>query len=93
MKIIEPTAPAALPMEKDQNAREPLRREQVDLSALATEVLQACRERDPARVLEAHIEPGLQATGDRRLLRQVFDNLLKLMDTSFVNDLNLEFYI
>jgi signal transduction histidine kinase len=57
-------------------AREPLRREQVDLSALAAEVLQACRERDPARVLESHIEPGLLATGDRRLLRQVFDNLL-----------------
>ena len=57
-------------------AREPLRREPVDLSALAAEVLQACRERDPARVLESHIEPGLQATGDRRLLRQVFDNLL-----------------
>ena len=57
-------------------SREPLRREQVDLSALAAEVLQACRERDPSRVLESHIEPGLQATGDRRLLRQVFDNLL-----------------
>lgn len=57
-------------------AREPLRREQVDLSALAAEVLQTCRERDPARVLESHIAPGLQATGDRRLLRQVFDNLL-----------------
>jgi PAS domain S-box-containing protein len=57
-------------------AREPLRREQVDLSALAAEVLQACRERDPARVIESHIEPGLQAIGDRRLLRQVFDNLL-----------------
>ena len=54
-------------------AREPLRREQVDLSALAAEVLQGCRERDPARVLESHIEPGLLATGDRRLLRQVFE--------------------
>jgi PAS domain S-box-containing protein len=57
-------------------AREPLRREQVDLSALAAEVLQACRERDPGRVLQAQIAPGLSATGDRRLLRQLLDNLL-----------------
>jgi signal transduction histidine kinase len=57
-------------------SREPLRREQVDLSALAAELLQSCRERDPARVLESHIEPGLLATGDHRLLRQLLDNLL-----------------
>jgi PAS domain S-box-containing protein len=57
-------------------SREPLRREQVDLSALAAELLQSCRERDPARVLESNIEPGLLATGDHRLLRQLLDNLL-----------------
>ena len=57
-------------------SRKPLRREQVDLSGLAAELLQSCRERDPARVLESHIEPGLLATGDHRLLRQVLDNLL-----------------
>lgn len=57
-------------------ARAPLRHDRVDLSALANEVLANCRERDPARVLEATVEPALVATGDNRLLRQVLDNLL-----------------
>lgn len=57
-------------------ARAPLRHDHVDLSALANEVLTHCRERDPSRVLEAQVEPGLVATGDNRLLRQVLDNLL-----------------
>ncbi len=57
-------------------ARAPLRHERVDLSALANEVLTHCRERDPTRVLMAQVEPGLIATGDHRLLRQVLDNLL-----------------
>ena len=57
-------------------ARAPLRHERVDLSALANEVLTNCREREPTRVLMAQVEPGLIATGDHRLLRQVLDNLL-----------------
>jgi signal transduction histidine kinase len=57
-------------------ARAPLRHDRVDLSALANEVLTTCRERDPSRVLEARVQPGLMATGDQRLLRQVLDNLL-----------------
>jgi PAS domain S-box-containing protein len=57
-------------------ARAPLRHDRVELSALANEVLANCRERDPSRVLQAQVEPGLVATGDNRLLRQVLDNLL-----------------
>ncbi len=57
-------------------ARAPLRHDSVDLSDLANQVLVFLRERDPARVLEAHVEPGLVATGDNRLLRQVLENLL-----------------
>jgi light-regulated signal transduction histidine kinase (bacteriophytochrome) len=57
-------------------ARAPLRHDSVDLSALAHEVLTTCREREPSRVLEAQVQPGLMATGDQRLLRQVLDNLL-----------------
>lgn len=57
-------------------AKAPLRHERVNLSALANEALANCRERDPTRVLEAQVEAGLIATGDRRLLRQVFQNLL-----------------
>ena len=57
-------------------ARAPLRHDRVDLSELANKVLVFLRERDPARVVEAHVEPGLFAIGDQRLLRQVFENLL-----------------
>jgi len=57
-------------------AREPLLSEQVDLSAMAAEVLASLGERDPSRVLQAQIEPGLGATGDHRLLRQLMENLL-----------------
>jgi signal transduction histidine kinase len=57
-------------------AREPLRREPVDLSAMAAEVLASLSERDPSRVLQAQIEPGLGATGDHLLLRQLMENLL-----------------
>lgn len=57
-------------------ARTPLRHDRVDLSELANKVLALIHERDPTRVLEAQIEPGLIATGDHRLLRQVLDNLL-----------------
>jgi light-regulated signal transduction histidine kinase (bacteriophytochrome) len=57
-------------------AREPLRREAVDLSAMAAEVLASLSEREPSRVLQAQIEPGLGATGDHRLLRQLMENLL-----------------
>ena len=57
-------------------ARTPLRHDLVDLSELAHIVLTRCREREPARMLEAHVEAGLTATGDNRLLRQVLENLL-----------------
>ena len=57
-------------------SREPLRHEVVDLSALAAEVLSLLCERDPSRVLQSQIEPGLLATGDHRLLRQLMENLL-----------------
>ena len=50
--------------------------ETVDLSALATSLLTACQERDPGRLARCHIEPGLLAQGDARLLKQVLDNLL-----------------
>jgi signal transduction histidine kinase len=57
-------------------ARAPLKHELVDLSALASEVLTSFQERDPARVLEADVAPGLSAMGDPRLMRQLLDNLL-----------------
>lgn len=54
----------------------PLVRDEVDLSALANEVLARLREADPHRQVEATVEAGLRASGDRALLRQVLENLL-----------------
>ncbi|GAB3473205.1 sensor histidine kinase [Polaromonas eurypsychrophila] len=53
-----------------------LRWENVDLSTMAETVLNAYREREPDRVVQLAIQPGLIVLGDPRLLRQVLDNLL-----------------
>ncbi len=50
--------------------------EAVDLSAMAGAVLGGRCEREPNRPVAISITPGLQVTGDRRLLQQVMDNLL-----------------
>ena len=59
-----------------QVSRASLRWEAVDLSALAHGLLAGCQEREPDRLAKCHIEPGLRAHGDARLLKQVLDNLL-----------------
>ena len=59
-----------------QVSRTSLRRESVDLSALAETVLNAYREREPDRAVQLAIQPGLVVQGDPGLLRQVLDNLL-----------------
>lgn len=51
-------------------------REEVDLSALAAEVVEELRRRDPGRQVEVDIETGMRARGDGRLLQIVLDNLL-----------------
>jgi signal transduction histidine kinase len=48
----------------------------VDLSAMAHAVLAGYCEREPQRQAAFTIMPGLQVTGDHRLLQQVMDNLL-----------------
>ncbi len=50
--------------------------EAVDLSAMARAVLDGHCEREPQRPAAIEIAPGLQVTGDHRLLQQVMDNLL-----------------
>ena len=50
--------------------------EAVDLSALASEVLDALVAREPQRPRLLSVQPGLAAWGDRMLLRQLLDNLL-----------------
>ena len=55
---------------------QPLRRQPVDLSALAEGVIDELRRHSPGREVAMHIEPGLHADGDPTLLRIVLDNLL-----------------
>jgi signal transduction histidine kinase len=57
-------------------SRTPLRREPVDLSELAVEVAEELQRRDPARVVTFDVASGLNATGDRQLIRVVLDNLI-----------------
>ncbi len=59
-----------------QVSRSTLRWEQVDLSALANEVLEGFQEHAPRAGTVLQVAPGLVANGDPRLLKQVLDNLL-----------------
>jgi signal transduction histidine kinase len=51
-------------------------RSQVDLSALAIEVIEELRERDPEREVEVAVHPGLRVCADGKLMRIVLDNIL-----------------
>ena len=59
-----------------QGSRSALSFHDVDLTALAEEVVVGLRHADPARRVEVSIAPNLRAHGDRTLLRQVLENLL-----------------
>jgi len=53
-----------------------IRREPVDLSAIANDVIADLRRRDPARTVWVHIAAGLVAFADARLVHIVIENLL-----------------
>jgi signal transduction histidine kinase len=57
--------------------RSQITRERVDLSRLATSVLEGLRETDPAREVTLEVAPNLTARGDQRLLRVLLENLLR----------------
>jgi signal transduction histidine kinase len=57
-------------------AQTPLQRQPVNLSQLAGFIVDDFRRQAPERRIEIDIEPGLIATGDPTLLRQVLENLL-----------------
>lgn len=57
-------------------SRQPIRRQEVDLSELAQRALRALRERDSARKAQVNIAPGLMVFGDRALLDVVINELL-----------------
>ena len=51
-------------------------RGRIDLSSLATEILQRLKADAPDRQVHWQVEPGLHVTGDVRLMRSVMENLL-----------------
>jgi PAS domain S-box-containing protein len=59
-----------------QVSRMQLHHELVDLSVLSRRILDDWQARDPHRQVEFHIEPGLVAQGDARLVRVLMENLL-----------------
>jgi light-regulated signal transduction histidine kinase (bacteriophytochrome) len=58
-------------------SRAELRQQEVDLSALATAILERLRESEADRVMETRVRPGVTVTGDGRLLRIALANLLE----------------
>jgi signal transduction histidine kinase len=57
-------------------SRSPLQFGQVDLSAMASQVLADLAEKHPQTPIQSQVQVGLGASGDRRLLRQLLENLL-----------------
>ncbi|HWL42527.1 MAG TPA: PAS domain S-box protein [Ilumatobacter sp.] len=57
-------------------SREEMHHVPVDLTALAREILGGLRHTEPARVVDTSVEDGLTVTGDPRLIRIAFENLL-----------------
>ena len=57
--------------------RAEIRTEDVDLSAMAREIVADLQRTTPERQVEFEIAPGLEARGDTRLLRVALDNLLR----------------
>ncbi|MGH8178582.1 MAG: sensor histidine kinase [Steroidobacter sp.] len=57
-------------------SRHTLRREIVDVSALAESIVLEQRQKDPARAIEVTVHPNMHVHGDRRLLQDLFQNLI-----------------
>jgi len=56
--------------------RQPLRRQNIDLSQMASDIIEELRLANPTRRLSVDITPGLTTHADPTLLRVVLDNLL-----------------
>ena len=59
-----------------QVTRAELRSKQVDLSAMASGILDEWQARQPERVVDRQVQAGVLAYGDERLLHVVMENLL-----------------
>jgi light-regulated signal transduction histidine kinase (bacteriophytochrome) len=56
--------------------RSELKRDEVDLSALVTDVAAEVQQQEPGRRVELAVEPGVRVRGDARLLRVALVNLV-----------------
>jgi signal transduction histidine kinase len=57
-------------------SRHTLHRELIDVTALVESIVQDLHQKDPARNVEVDIQSGMSVHGDRRLINDVFINLL-----------------
>lgn len=57
-------------------SRHTLHREIIDVTALVESIVQDLRQKDPARNVDVDIQPGMSVHGDRRLINDLFINLL-----------------
>ena len=57
-------------------SRNEIKLKDVDLSELASEIVQELQDSDPQRAVEVDIQPGLHVKGDAGMLRVVMQNLL-----------------
>lgn len=63
-------------MELSRLSAQPMSREPVDLSLLATSIIEDLRQSEPEREVTVEIDPELKIWGDRTLLRVALTNLL-----------------
>ena len=59
-----------------RSTRGELHHDSIDISALATGLLEELKHGDPERKIEWHVEQNLRAKGDARMIEAVFRNLL-----------------
>jgi signal transduction histidine kinase len=57
-------------------SRHTLHREIVDVSAVAESIVQELRQKDPSRTVDVSVEPNMSVHGDRRLIADLFENLI-----------------
>lgn len=63
-------------LELSKVSRGEMQRQNVDLSAMAQQIINELKSREPQRIVEVAIAPELVVNGDPRLLRIVLENLL-----------------
>jgi len=63
-------------LELSRISRSEMRKDLVDLSLMAKQVIGALKDAHPERRVEFSVQPGLNVAGDARLLRVVLENLL-----------------